>query len=92
MMGEGYNVPDNILNFHVLDATTENKNVGGTRWEEYLISYLGRINYNYDDRYLLTINGRIDGSSKFARGNRWGTFPSFLSFPQPAKATTAATH
>ena len=77
MMGEGYNVPDNILNFHVLDATTENKNVGGTRWEEYLISYLGRINYNYDDRYLLTINGRIDGSSKFARGNRWGTFPSF---------------
>jgi len=39
-------------------------------------SYFGRINYDYDERYLLEANLRRDGSSKFARGNRWGWFPS----------------
>jgi TonB-linked SusC/RagA family outer membrane protein len=38
-------------------------------------SYGGRIDYNYDSRYLLTINFRADGSSKFAANNRWGYFP-----------------
>ncbi|GIM61723.1 SusC/RagA family TonB-linked outer membrane protein [Capnocytophaga canis] len=36
----------------------------------------GRINYDYDGRYLLEINGRYDGSSRFAKANRWGFFPS----------------
>lgn len=36
----------------------------------------GRINYDYDGRYLLELNGRYDGSSRFAKGNRWGFFPS----------------
>ena len=39
-------------------------------------SWLGRINYSFDNRYLLTVNFRADGSSKFAE-NRWGYFPSF---------------
>ena len=39
-------------------------------------SWLGRVNYSYDNRYLLTVNFRADGSSKFAE-NRWGYFPSF---------------
>lgn len=38
-------------------------------------SYGGRIDYNYDSRYLVTINFRADGSSKFAAHNRWGYFP-----------------
>lgn len=38
--------------------------------------FLGRIAYNYDSRYLLTVNFRADGSSRFAPGHRWGTFPS----------------
>jgi TonB-linked SusC/RagA family outer membrane protein len=42
-----------------------------------LISYLGRITYNYNDRYLFQANLRSDQSSKFARGNRVATFPSF---------------
>lgn len=41
-----------------------------------LFSFLGRVNYNYDDRYLLTVNFRADGSSRFSRGNKWGYFPS----------------
>jgi TonB-dependent starch-binding outer membrane protein SusC len=39
-------------------------------------SYLGRINYNYDNRYLLTGTYRTDGSANFGPDNRWGTFPS----------------
>jgi TonB-dependent starch-binding outer membrane protein SusC len=41
-----------------------------------LISYLGRINYNFDDRYLLTANIRRDGSSRFGPANKWGNFGS----------------
>lgn len=40
------------------------------------VGIIGRVNYNLMDRYLLQANIRIDGSSKFARGNRWGYFPS----------------
>lgn len=41
-----------------------------------MLSYFGRVNYNYDDRYLLTGTVRRDGTSKFYKDNRWGTFPS----------------
>ena len=41
-----------------------------------LLSYLGRINYNYDNKYFLTVTYRADGSSKFSKGNKWGYFPS----------------
>lgn len=41
-----------------------------------LISWYGRVNYTLLDRYLLTATVRADGSSRFAKGNRWGTFPS----------------
>lgn len=42
-----------------------------------LASFLGRVAYNYDSRYLFTANFRTDGSSRFAPGHRWGYFPSF---------------
>ncbi|MDH6533515.1 TonB-linked SusC/RagA family outer membrane protein [Parabacteroides sp. PM5-20] len=41
-----------------------------------LRGYFGRINYDYNNRYLLELNGRYDGSSKFPSGHRWGFFPS----------------
>ena len=41
-----------------------------------ILSWFGRVNYSYDDRYLATVTLRADGSSKFARGNRWGFFPA----------------
>lgn len=40
-------------------------------------SFLSRVNYSYDDKYLLTANFRADGSSAFGPNNRWGYFPSF---------------
>ncbi|MDD4922559.1 MAG: SusC/RagA family TonB-linked outer membrane protein, partial [Bacteroidales bacterium] len=39
-------------------------------------SFIGRLNYNYDERYLLTASIRADGSSKFGANNKWGYFPS----------------
>ena len=50
--------------------------VGGFRNEAALASYLGRLEYNYDDRYLLNAVFRRDGSSKFSDANKWGNFPS----------------
>ncbi|MDO4510556.1 MAG: TonB-dependent receptor [Bacteroidales bacterium] len=44
--------------------------------EYYLLSWYGRINYSYDNRYLLTATVRNDASSRFAKENRWGLFPS----------------
>lgn len=41
-----------------------------------MMSYLARANYNYNQKYLLTLTVRRDGSSKFGQDNRWGTFPS----------------
>jgi TonB-dependent starch-binding outer membrane protein SusC len=42
----------------------------------YRISYLGRLNYNYDGKYLFSASIRKDASSRFGENNRWGTFPS----------------
>lgn len=44
--------------------------------ENYLISFFGRLNYSFKDRYLLTFTLRDDGSSRFSKNNRWGLFPS----------------
>ncbi|MDQ2863673.1 MAG: TonB-dependent receptor [Bacteroidota bacterium] len=60
----------------VLDAQTQDRNNGGSRYRRAYASYVGRINYNYDDRYLLQASIRRDGSYRFAPANRWGTFPS----------------
>ncbi|OIV43576.1 SusC/RagA family TonB-linked outer membrane protein [Flavobacterium johnsoniae] len=48
----------------------------GSKFENKLMSYFGRLNYNYKETYLLNATLRADGSSKFAPGNQWGYFPS----------------
>lgn len=59
-----------------LDAATGNTTAGGSYGESALISYLGRINYSYDDRYLTQITARRDGTSRLPKDNRWGNFLS----------------
>lgn len=44
--------------------------------QESLVSFMARFNYGYKDKYLLTLTGRADGSSKLAKGHKWGFFPS----------------
>ena len=54
---------------------TGDKTLGlDSRWTA--VGFIGRVNYNFLDRYLLQANVRVDGSSMFSAKNRWGTFPS----------------
>ncbi len=46
------------------------------KWESYLVSFYGRVNYSIASKYLFTASLRTDGSSRFAPANRWGIFPS----------------
>ncbi|MGN6532776.1 MAG: SusC/RagA family TonB-linked outer membrane protein [Ginsengibacter sp.] len=59
-----------------LNNGTTNPNVNGTGYEWALASYFGRINYDFDNKYLFTGTVRRDGSSRFGENNKWGTFPS----------------
>ncbi|WP_299557305.1 TonB-dependent receptor [Seonamhaeicola sp.] len=59
----------------LVNATSFDKPVQGKE-ENRLTSYFGRVNYTFKDRYLLTASVRRDGTSKLAKENRWGTFPS----------------
>lgn len=52
-----------------------NKTVAGSIFPYAFFGVFGRLNYNYDDRYLLTANFRRDGSTRFAPGNKYGNFP-----------------
>ncbi len=57
-------------------ATGENMSVGGNESVRTMFSYLGRLMYNFKDKYFLTAAVRRDASSVFPENNRWGTFPS----------------
>lgn len=57
------------------DAATQTNNAGS--YDLGLRSYFGRINYMFNEKYLFEANIRRDGSSRFAKGHQWGTFPSF---------------
>ena len=50
--------------------------ISGAPNESALLSYFGRVQYNYQEKYLLNLTLRADGSSNFASGHRWGSFPS----------------
>ena len=68
-------VPNENLGIDGLDESLENIGaVASSSWG--LMSYLGRFNYSYKNKYLFTGTFRADGSSKFVKENRWGYFPS----------------
>jgi TonB-linked SusC/RagA family outer membrane protein len=69
----GINFPNDLV--QTLNAATISS--GGTGVSEWsLLSYLGRINYSYESKYLATATIRRDGSSRFGEDNKWGLFPS----------------
>lgn len=61
----------------VINATTGTASASGTKDDWAMRSYFGRINLDWDEKYLLEFNLRSDGSSRFSPKNRWGYFPSF---------------
>lgn len=70
------NFPSDFFLTNNMGAATEHDPGSSWKTASQLVSYLGRINYVFDDRYLLTLTGRADGSSRFAEGHKWGFFPS----------------
>lgn len=86
-MGESLDATNGNPKFHDLEhayidnapltSLNEATSMGGSPWtRSALASFFGRINYDYDNKYMLTVVVRADGSSVFARGHRWGVFPS----------------
>ena len=61
---------DNLASAGITNVTRSNKTQWGLR------SWLGRINYTLNNKYLFTVSARADGSSRFAEGKKWGFFPS----------------
>jgi TonB-dependent starch-binding outer membrane protein SusC len=66
---------NNITN-KVEELSSSNASLSSSSVDYYRISYLGRLNYNYDQKYLFSASIRKDASSRFGANNRWGTFPS----------------
>ncbi|HOK36853.1 MAG TPA: SusC/RagA family TonB-linked outer membrane protein, partial [Paludibacteraceae bacterium] len=78
----GTNFPDEeILSFNLASQILlDSPSIDGTTsfyYTESLVSLLGRINYAYLGKYMLSASFRADGSSKFYKGHKWGTFPAF---------------
>jgi TonB-linked SusC/RagA family outer membrane protein len=75
--GTGKNLPSNNPDLRYLNATSLGWTANNGSYSDITrFSYLGRINYNFRDKYLLMASIRRDGSSKFPESNRWATFPS----------------
>ncbi len=73
---QGWKFPQ--WNYTIIDAASdiESDRTGGGAYEHALLSYFGRINYNFQEKYLLEAVFRVDGSSNFGPNNRYGFFPS----------------
>lgn len=91
---EGFQFPQ----YTVLNAgSDEFQKASGSKTEVALQSYFGRFNYDFAGRYLFEANLRYDGTSRFAKANRWGVFPSFSvgwrlseeDFWEPIKSTVS---
>lgn len=73
-------IPADAFQFYNLGLTTPDLITVNPDQQQYtkfgLLSYMGRVMYSYDDRYLLSATVRSDGSSRLAKGNKWNTYPA----------------
>ena len=84
-----------LLEYPELNLTSGDQYASGNHTHQAQVGFFGRVNYNYKSRYLLEVNARLDGSSRFPRNKLWGFFPSGSvgwivseeSFFQPLKPT-----
>ena len=76
LWGQKEKIPNNSNDLQEISAGTLNPQTTGSSYTTSILSYLGRIMYNYDQRYYLTATYRMDGSSKFMSKNKWASFPS----------------
>ncbi len=69
-------IPINYLQFYDMGQATDFISADGNYNSWSILSYMGRFNYSYDDRYVLTLTARADGSSRLAPGNQWQYYPA----------------
>lgn len=72
----GQDIPIEYSTFYDLGSATTVTGIGSSITEWGLLSYMGRVNYQFKDRYLLTVSGRADGSSRLSEGSKWAFFPA----------------
>ena len=73
MTGEGLPYDSD---WHAIQTAEQITNVSSNYWEARMMSFMGRFNYVFKDRYLFTVTARYDGTSRLAPKNRWGLLPS----------------
>ncbi|GAB3280691.1 TonB-dependent receptor [Larkinella harenae] len=72
----GQNIPIENSSFYNLGSSGTVTGIGSSQNQWGLLSYMGRVNYGFKDRYLITLTGRADGSSRLSQGSKWAFFPS----------------
>ncbi len=68
--------PNDVLGYYGIQNAENMPNIYASFGENAILSYLGRVNYNLNQKYLFTVTGRIDGSSRFGSNYRYAFFPS----------------
>ena len=69
--------PYTNIGYYNIDAGLLERQMGSNWYEKRVTSGLGRLNYDYKNKYLVTINYRLDGATVFGEDHKWGHFPSF---------------
>lgn len=69
-------LPSESVEYYNLGAANTISGIGSDYEKWTILSYMGRLNYGFNSKLLLTLTGRADGSSRFAPGHKWGFFPS----------------
>lgn len=73
----GSKYPTDVMEYNSLSGTDQTTFTVGSDFVDYaIVSYLARANYGYRSKYLLTLTGRVDGSSRFAANNKYAFFPA----------------
>ncbi len=71
-------IPYDLFQYYALDkASTEKKLQNYNYWKSGLVSWMGRVMYSYDNKYMASVAIRTDGSSRLAPGHQWHTYPAF---------------
>ncbi len=70
------NFPNDLLGYYGIENGQDMPSIYSSNATSTMVSYLGRLNYNFAEKYLFTITGRADGSSRFGKNNKYAFFPS----------------
>ena len=75
--GSAQEIPADYFQYYALDKATGQANLTGYNyWQSGLISWMGRVMYSYDNKYMISAALRSDASSRLAKGHQWHTYPA----------------